>query len=330
MSAVERKRESLCLVVNPQAGSGRAGRRLDDLARLAAEVFPDVEIRRTEGPGHATVLAREAAARGVDLVAAVGGDGTCNEVVNGLLDPPCEGGRTPIFTVIPYGTGSDLIRTLGIPRDTATALRLARDGETRAVDVGLARTRGPGGATLIRHFVNESSFGLSGDVVSRVNRSQKRFGGRVSFLGATLSSLVSSRSGDVCITWEDDGGTGSWEQPFLATFVANGQYCGGGMWVGRGGSMTDGLLDVTIVPFLSLPAAIPNLPRLYNGTAERVRGARRIAVRRIEARNADPSAPEVPVEMDGEEAGSLPLAIEVRPGALRVRASWPPTAVSAA
>ncbi len=318
MSTAEPTRESLCLVVNPRAGSGRAGRRLGDLARLAADVFPNLEIRTTEGPGHARVLAREVATHGFDIVAAVGGDGTCNEVVNGLLEgaPP---GRPPVFTVVPFGTGSDLIRTLGVPRDTAAALRIARDGETRPVDVGYARTRGSDGEPLGRFFVNEASFGLSGDVVARVNRSSKRLGGRISFLGATLTSLVASRSGGVGIHWEGEDGGGSWERPFLAAFVANGQYCGGGMWVGRGGSMSDGRLDLTIVPHLSLVGAVPNLPRLYAGTTEKVRGAVRVAVRRLEARSLDPASPGIPVEMDGEQAGTLPLSIEVWPAALRVR-----------
>ncbi|MBN1334975.1 MAG: diacylglycerol kinase family lipid kinase [Deltaproteobacteria bacterium] len=323
-------RESLCLVVNPRAGSGTAGRRLARLARLAEEVFPTVDVRRTEDRGHASLLARSAAAEGFDVVAAVGGDGTCHEVVNGLMDPgassgpelPAGGGRLPVFTVVPFGTGSDLIRSLGIPRDTRAALRLARVGETRSLDVGWARTHGPEGEQIHRYFVNELSFGMSGEVVARVNRSSKRLGGRVSFLGATLSTLAAARPSSVRITWEGPQGSGSWDQPFLASFVANGQYCGGGMWVGRGGSMTDGLLDVTVVPALSVLKAIPSLPRLYNGTTDRVPGAVRVLARKVEARALDPAKSPIPVETDGEQAGYLPLVLEVRPNALRVCGAW--------
>ncbi|MFH1465677.1 MAG: diacylglycerol kinase family protein [Pseudomonadota bacterium] len=316
-----RAEQRVCLVVNPRAGAGGAGEAIGTLERLAAATFARWEVRCTERPGHAREIASQAAAEGFDLVAAVGGDGTCHEVVNGLMHARTQRRPVPVFTVIPFGTGSDLIRSLGIPNHTGRAVGLARDGVTRTVDVGHVRC-GPEEHPLDqRWFINEISFGLGGEVVARVNRSSKVLGGFVTFLGATVSSLVRYRPPRVALSWEGPGGPGEWEGEIFNAFVANGHYCGGGMFVGKDGSMSDGLLDLTVLPPMNLAASAANLPRLYKGTAHEAPGAFRVAVTRVVARSLASDA-SVPVDADGEQPGVLPVSAQVEPGALRVRGGW--------
>ncbi len=314
--------DSICLVVNPRAGAGRAGRELESLEQLVKRSFETWAIRPTQGPGHGSELAQQAASDGFDIVAAVGGDGTCHEVVNGLMRCGDSAASRPVFTVVPFGTGSDLIRSLQIPKDTTRALWLASTGITLNADVGWIQCTKPDGALDERHFINEISFWMSGEVVTRVNRSSKRFGGFATFLGATVGTLVGYEPQRVHVTWDGPDGPGEWEGDLMNAFVANGHYCGGGMLVGRDGSMFDGRLEFTVLPPLSLASSAANLPRLYRGTPHRAPGAFRVAVRELTARCTSPNGGTLLVDTDGEQPGQLPLAVRLIPGALQVRGGW--------
>ncbi len=321
-SRTRNKSDSICLVVNPRAAAGRAGREADRLRHLADRAFEKWDVRLTEGPGHASQLARVAADEGFDIVAAVGGDGTCHEVVNGLMDPAGGGPGSTVFTVVPFGTGSDLIRSLEIPKATAEALWIASTGITLRADVGKLSATTAGGDSNERFFINETSFGVAGEVVARVNRSGKKLGGFVSFLGATIGSLASFKPQPVHLSWEGPEGPGQWEGDIMNAFVANGHYCGGGMLVGRGGSMFDGWLDLTVLPPLGPFSSAANLPRLYRGTSHEAPGAFRVAVRSLEARCTSPSGTSLLVDADGEQPGQLPLSVELLHQALQVRGGW--------
>jgi len=103
-------------------------------------------------------------------------------------------------------------------------------------------------------------------------------------------------------------------------FVGNGAYCGGGMWVGRGGSMQDGLLDMTIVPNLSLVRRVVSSPRLFTGTMGDVRGVVAEPIIDISATSASSSP--VLLDLDGEQPGALPVRLRVLPKVLRIRGRW--------
>lgn len=314
--------DSICLVVNPRAGAGRAGREIERLEQLVKRSFETWAIRPTQGPGHGQTLARQAARDGFDIVAAVGGDGTCHEVVNGLMDGGTDAESRPVFTVVPFGTGSDLIRSLDIPKDTTKALWIASTGITLRADVGWVQATSAKGEPNERYFINEISFGMSGTVVERVNQSSKRLGGFATFLGATVGSLVSYVPQRAHLSWEGPEGAGEWEGDLMNAFLANGHYCGGGMLLGRGGSMFDGLFDLTVLPPMSLVSSAANLPRLYRGSAHNAPGAFRVAVSSLEARCTSPSGGTLLVDADGEQPGQLPVQAKMLAGALQVRGGW--------
>lgn len=315
------ERERLCLVVNPASAGGRTGRRLEALRRAADRCFGRWELRETEGPGHATVLAAEAVAEGFDVVASVGGDGTHSETVNGLFDGAVPRNPDVVFGAVPAGTGSDLVRTVGMPNGLEAALEVLAGGETRRSDVLEARLASGDGDPVLRLCVNVLSFGASGEVVRRANRSSKRLGGTATFLGATLSSLVSYRPGVVHLHWTDaEGDDEEWDGPLVAGVVANGEYFGGGMPIGRGSSMQDGLGDLVVVPRLSNARLIAGIPRLYTGRVDRVPGVVRRRMVSLDAEAVDGSG--LLVEVDGEQPGTLPLHVRVLPGTLLIRGTW--------
>ncbi len=314
--------ERIAFIVNPRAQGGRAGDRLDTLRRAIDRAFSDWNLLVTEGPGHAEELARQALDDGVDIVAAIGGDGTCSDVVNGLFDRRQPRSRKAIFTIIPWGTGSDLARSIRAPGTLSDALWVAATGMTLPADVGHLSYVGPQGEARERVFINVAGFGANGDVVSRANTGSKRFGGMATFLKATVGSLVSYQPGQVRLRWQGPDGPGTWDGRLLAAFVANGAWCGGGMWVGRGGSMHDGGLDLLILPDLGMARNLKDVWRLYDGSVEKVGGVVRARITSLHAEAAESNREAVLMDVDGEQPGQLPLGIEILPGTLQIRGGW--------
>ena len=178
------------LVVNPKASTTSARAR-DVLAHaLASELKRDVA--ETNHRHHTTELAAQAAADGLDLVVALGGDGTVNEVVNGVV-----GAGAVELAVIPRGTGWDFVRTFDIPRDLDAAIDVALNGAVREIDAGSVGYRTWGGEEAHTHFANVGSAGISGAIARRANESSKALGGKVSYYWATLAVFVGWQTGGV-------------------------------------------------------------------------------------------------------------------------------------
>jgi diacylglycerol kinase (ATP) len=312
--------ERIVCVMNPRAAAGRSGARLGELKRALDRAFAQAEVWKTEGPGHASELAARAIAEGADIVAAVGGDGTCNEVVNGFFEDGKLRSRSSIFTVIPFGTGSDLSRSVRAPTELADALWVAATGMTLPTDVGHIRFVGHDGAPGERVFINVAGFGANGDVVHRANSADKRLGGKATFIQATLGSLLNFEPPKVEVEWDGPDGPGRWSGSLLSAFVANGAYCGGGMNVGSGGSMHDGAFDLTLLPTKGRVRNVAESWRLYDGTVWKVAGSRRVYASSLRARSLDGQA--VLLDVDGEQPGLLEAEFRCLERVLQVRGGW--------
>jgi YegS/Rv2252/BmrU family lipid kinase len=300
-------------IVNPNAGTGAAARQWPRVRRVSGSLLGPVESRFTRGPGDALRYAAEAAVSGVDLLVCVGGDGTLNEVVNGLLSTPADVRGSCVLGYVPCGTGCDLSRTLSIPRDPVRAVEAIAGGRTRTLDAGRVAFRGNRGAPERRFFHNVVSFGLGGEVDERVNRGSKALGGFVSFIRATLLSVLLFRKKR--IRFRLDGGA-AMEAVAWNVVVANGRFHGGGMCVAPDAAADDGLLNVTVIGDLALWQVFLHLPKLYNGKLKRVARVRTFVAKRIEAW----STQRVLLDVDGEQPGRLPVVIETVPGAIRMAA----------
>ena len=266
----------------------------------------------SDGPGHLAELARHAAAHGATLLVAVGGDGTVNEVVNGIGDAPVE------LAVVPNGTGWDFARTYGIPRRFDDAIAVALDGTPRSIDLGRAWYRGWDGSERESLFANIASAGMSGAIAQRANETTKAFGARLSYLWATLAVFARWRNSEVRVTVADERRTG----PMHDVIVANGRYLGGGMMICPEARPDDGLFDVLLIGDLTKADLMFTLPKTYRGShlphqkAELLRGAEVW----VEAERP------LPVELDGEQPGTTPACFAVVPGALRLRVPSSPAA----
>jgi diacylglycerol kinase (ATP) len=321
-----RNLDERCIVIaNPRAGAGRAGAARVAIERAVGDAFAQAEVRWTEGPGHAEELARESAPH-ADIVAALGGDGTCHEVVNGLASitgeragargpasVPTSTGRRPAFGTIPFGTGGDLVRSLEVPGGLGRALWVLASGISLPVDLG--KVTFAGGASRV--FANVSGAGANAAVAGRANASSKRLGGFVTFLASTLQVATTYAPSRASWRWGGPDGAGEWSTNMLGAFIANGSWCGGGVRVAPPGALADGVLDLTVIPAMPLGRLLWNLRHLYDGHLAEVPGVLHRRVTWVEVDDA------VSLEADGETGfGTGPARWEVLPRALVMRGGW--------
>ena len=241
----------------------------------------------------------------------VGGDGTLNEVVTGMMDGT--GPRRPgaLLGVISLGTGRDFIRTSQIPRDPERALQVIAAGRSVPLDLGRISYVDHQGRQTSRYFHNVASFGLGGEVDERVSRSTRIFGGFVSFIWATLFSVLRYRKKTIRLRIDD---CPEQTQAVMNVAIANGQYHGGGMWIAPEASLSDGIFHVTVIGDFSIPEVFRHLPKLYNGKLLQLEKVRTVTGKRIEARSDE----RVLLDVDGEQPGVLPASLEIVPSALRI------------
>jgi YegS/Rv2252/BmrU family lipid kinase len=268
-------------------------------------------VERTRGPRDAERLAREGVRAGIERIVVAGGDGTLSEVASGLL--AADLARYAQIGLLPFGTGGDFARSLGIPRDLDGAVDCLAAGSVRRVDAGRVTYSDPGGGERISYYVNVASFGVSGLAGQLANAPGNRFngfGGRLAFVVAALRAILRHRSASVSIHVD---GVSVHEGPLSLGAMANGQFFGGGMRIAPDARADDGQLDVVVVPHLSTPRLMARLPAVYRGTHLRD-GA--VSLHRGCVVEAVAPGAAVVLELDGEPLGVLPARFEVLPGAL--------------
>jgi YegS/Rv2252/BmrU family lipid kinase len=269
-------------------------------------------ILETREPGHGERLAAAAADLGHDRVVAVGGDGTVNEVINGLMSGSASGAPPPMLGVVPAGSGNDLARSLGLPLDPLDSLPVALGDRTRPLDLGMASCDG-----LQRYFHAAGGTGFDAQVAFAM--AGKRRGwqrGRAGYFVTTLTELWRYRNRALRVRLATPDGARQLEGKFLFIAFANGPYYGGGMKISPEASNHDGVLDVCLVGDISRLGAMKELPGIYRGSHvnHRLVEIARVLEMRIEG------PPGTRVHLDGEPLGMLPVEVRVRPAALQVAA----------
>ncbi|MDH4209505.1 MAG: diacylglycerol kinase family lipid kinase, partial [Anaerolineae bacterium] len=267
-------------------------------------------FRFTEAPLHATTLAREGVEQGFDTVVAVGGDGTVNEVVNGLISPGAKSAEA-VLGVIITGRGSDLARTIGIPSDYTEACSRLAGERTMTVDLGLV-TFHDQGEQRQRYFVNVGGGGFDGEVAHRANRAPNFMGGTIPYLTSLVTTLLSYRNKSVELILDD-------QEPIRkvvnSVIVANCQFFGGGMRVAPDADPNDGLFDVIVIGDIDKVEFLMTVPKVYDGTHITHPQVDAYRAKRVEVR----SEQDLPLQVEGEVCGHTPLTFEIIPSALQIR-----------
>lgn len=296
----DRPHAGTLVIFNPAAGHGAAG--VEQELSRAVTTRTGWRLAVTTGPGHAIELA---AATECGVVVAAGGDGTVNEVVNGLmLRAPRD---RPLLGIIPVGSGDDYAVMLRLPRSVPDAIRVIETSHPRSLDVGLCNGR---------WFVNSVSVGLDARVTARVAAMKGATGltGLPLYLRALMHTLLRDyRVHDIRIAIDDDAST---EATVTLVAVGIGPTYGGGFRILPEARPDDGLLDVVAIDGVSLPSALWRLPFVVTGHHLRMRPVHLVRAHRIVIESASPLAG----QMDGEVISSDRYDISLRHGGLDVLA----------
>ncbi|MFN2475092.1 MAG: diacylglycerol kinase family protein [Chthoniobacterales bacterium] len=291
-----------CIICNPGAGS------VDDADAVVLRLHGDHgrSVRVTRNHGEATKLAREAANDGCDAVVAAGGDGTLNEVVNGVaghLDRVRVG-------LIPLGTGNDFARMLELPDSVAACLDVIDGGHVRKID--LVRVT----SDEVRYFLNVSAGGFSGAVDEKLTPEIKKSWGPLAYLRCAAEALPELRAYRTRIVLDD---TTPFELDLYNAIIANGRFVAGGTAVAPEASIDDGLLDIVLVPENSAGDIALVAAQIALGTHL---GSEGVVFRRA-AKISVQSTPGMWFNVDGELVGNAPAVFEVLPRALQFLAPEP-------
>ena len=296
-----RQRPRAFAIVNPVAGHGRGAPLVRKIAGEFDRAGMTLEVVVTPGPAEAARLAAAAVDDGHSIVLAVGGDGTANEVANGMI------GSDAALALYPIGSGNDFARSLGYPRGRRRkhlARWLVTEAKRKTIDVGEINGR---------LFLKAAGVGIDGDVAQRMARSKRLSGSKLGYFVGSLASVAAYRPQPMEVRIDGETLFGR----FLAIIASNGKFFGNGMRPAPRALLDDGALDVTVAGDVNKLGALAALTKIYFGKHE---NGRTIVTKTAREVDIDLEH-EMAIELDGEAARAERLAIRVRPGALNVLAA---------
>ncbi|RJO63019.1 MAG: diacylglycerol kinase family lipid kinase [Dehalococcoidia bacterium] len=295
------------VIINPVAGGGSIRRHWPHIYTHLRDTGLSFDYEFTRGPGHAIEIAKRAIDADYRYLIAAGGDGTINEVANGILRSTNSSDVT--LGMFSTGTASSFARSLGITQDYASLLV---NRKTISIDVGMVECWNQG-RRLQRFFVNEASAGFGAAIVNAWSRLPKLFGHSINYRLRTItgySALVAHRNRWIRLV------VGNKHENFLGCYVvvANGQYFAGGMQIAPHARLDDGLLNLVTVGDVSKSELLRIVPTVYDGSHI---GHPKIKERKVTVVTIE-SDERLLVEADGEILGEAPASFSVMPSALTV------------
>ena len=293
-----------CIIVNPVAGKGAGQKAVPEINALLEALGVDYDLIQTEYPGHAIDLAAEAGSNGYSAVVAVGGDGTVNEVINGLMRALNEGHLTSNMAVLPVGRGNDFSYGMGIPTDLEAACKLLVEGNTRKIDIGFVRG---GDYPEGRYFGNGVGIGFDTIVGFEAAKLPSFISGIPAYLIAAVKTIFLYFNAPLLRIDIDDEVL---EQPCLLVSIMNGKRMGGSFQFAPQSESDDGLLNLCIAHQVTRLQVLGLFPKVMSGTQEEHQAIKMPSGKRIRVEALKGS---LPVHADGEticEAGNS-LEVEI-------------------
>jgi diacylglycerol kinase (ATP) len=255
-------RKKVHAIVNPHAAYGKAGKQWPLVLQYLQSLGFDVTWQLTQRRWHAYYIAKEYTEQGVELLISVGGEGVLNESLNGVFAAAGNAKRRPCLAMIPIGTGTDLSRTLHIPKEYHGAVDIIKAGEETKIDVGRI-TFYLGNHTWSRYFINAADVGLGGTVARITNTIPKVLGGFLTFLLSSLAGLLSFKPMELKL-WV--GGKPLDSGPMTIVAMLNGQFFGGGMQAAPMAVVDDGILEFIYVKDATFFKVVSKvLAKVYEG-----------------------------------------------------------------
>lgn len=269
--------KSYKFIVNPVAGGGKARSLVPKIKEYFQLAGVDYEFYETTGPRDAIAAAADGAEKGFDIVVAVGGDGTVNEVLNGIV------GTNAALAVIHGGKGNDFATAVNMPCDLEAACGALIKAAVRPIDLG---------KVMDRYFINSVGVGFDAAVAERVNRGVKPFKGVAAYIYAVFEMLLSYET----IEMEIDLGEGPFKSEPTLVAVGIGQAYGGGMRIVPDAVQDDGLFDVCIFDRMNRLAMLYHFPKVFKGKLKDLKEATMVRTDEVKLTLSEPR----PMHLEGE------------------------------
>ena len=296
------------LIVNPNAGSGKCQKNWPTIQKLIKRTKIEFEFEFTECKGHAIELTKQFIEKGFRKLIVVGGDGTLNEVVNGVFNQKDVDPKTITIGMVPVGTGNDWCRTFQVPTKYIDAIKLIRDEKTVVQDIGLVDFHNNKFPT--RYFANVAGIGFDATVAHAANKLKEQGkGNALSYILILLKTLLKYNSKQMQLTV----GKQKFKERMFSIGIGIGKYNGGGMKQLPNAIANDGLFDITIIKNISKWTVIKELKGLYDGsfiTHPKIAVLKDTVI--SFAKN------QLEIETDGESVGQGPQNFSILTKALRV------------
>ena len=303
------------VVVNPKASVGKSGKDWPQIRQILINegiAFDDV---LTEYPRHAIEIVRNAIVeKGYRKFIAVGGDGTNNEVINGIFTQDAVPTTEITMAAMPIGTGNDWRRTFDIPLEYDKVAKIIKAGHTYAHDIGKL-TYYDDGNTGIRYFLNAAGTGLDEMVCHSTNRmKQQGKGGTIRYLISLVKCMLTYKVTRIQLTIDDEL---VFDDYILNLSIGNGRFNGGGMMTMPKAIPNDGLFDVTVIKKVSIFKFAANVKNVYDGSfIKKIDEVKTFRGKRIHIVSIPPHS--LKVETEGENLNNSPFDFEVLPKAINM------------
>ncbi len=302
---------STLLIINPNAGKKRVHRDWPEISRLLQEAGLSYDQVFTTGELDASRFAAEALKNGVKRIISIGGDGTLNEVVHGIMQRSTSNTTDIELALIPVGTGNDWTRMYGIPLDYKGSIATIAEGFTTLQDVGLVSYETPEGPKK-RWFVNVAGIGLDAEVVFDTNaRKARGSGGKIAYLISLLKAMLQYRAREVSISID---GAKVFNGKLYSANIGVCRYSGGGMQQVPAAVPDDGLFDVTVIGKVGKGKVIRNVSGLYDGSFTKMKEVSTFRGTTVDIESSD----SLLLEVDGESLGRPPFNFSIQALALKV------------
>jgi YegS/Rv2252/BmrU family lipid kinase len=254
----------------------------------------------TNGNGDATKLSREAVKSGVDYLIAAGGDGTMNEVVNGIMLVEKEKRKNLAVGLYPLGSGNDFARTMKISNKLFSLYELIKNNSPVPLDIGKLEYKKMNDENGIRYFNNIADIGLGAEVAKRVNEGKKMYGPNFDFFKATVVSFFRYKRKHLKITSDEF----NWSGSLLILCLANAKYFGSGMCIAPHAIVDDGKFSIMLAGNVSLIDYLKYLPQIRKGE---IINHPELYYKEVEFCSIEPIGEPCLIETDGEMIGKIPL-----------------------
>ncbi len=301
------------IIINPKSGDGRALSRWEKIRSEAASLLGNIEEFVTQAPRDATRYAESIALNNeFDKLIIFGGDGTLNEAINGLFDKAGNVINPNIkIGMLCSGSGCDVIRSVGIPRNYRDALLGLKKYTIKKCDVGLAVFKDERNQEQNRYFINIAGAGIGGLIISQVNSLIPYVPPKLAYFAVIAKFLLTSKKKKFIVTMDSGD---KYEGDCLNIFVANLKFSGAGVCWAPQAKMDDGIFDVVVIGPISKWRIFLAPWKAYNGTLNELPGYHHFKVREVTIESSEKAH----LELDGELCGLAPLTCKIVPQAINL------------